>query len=165
MTFESLFTIYKLPIILVMLGLPWTAYLICFVIPGRREEPFVLSANLAISVIGMLTLSGYLAYVTNTGGWQQFVRQTDIILFFLPLYHLAVSLWLSRLRMPLAMIPAFRFMQGAALMGVVFLCFSWLASRIYIVLFSYIPFSSFLGILAVLLAVAYMGYLKMLGKD
>ncbi len=165
MTFESLFTIYRVPIILVMLGLPWLAYLICFVIPGRREEPFVLSANLAVSLVGMLALSFYLAYVTNTGGWRQFVQQTDIILFFLPLYHLSVSLWLSRLRMPLEMIPAFRVMQGIALMGLVFLFLSWLASRIYIVLFSYLPFANFLGILAILVAIGYIGYLKTIGKD
>jgi hypothetical protein len=160
MTFESLFTVYRVPIILLMLGLPWVTYLLCYLIPGWKEEPFVLSANLWISVFSLLIFAGYLAYVMNTGGWQQLAKQTDVFLLFLAPYHLITSLWLSRLRMPLQQIPAFRTMQGIAMMALVFLVFSWLASRIYIVFFSFMPFSSFLGILAILLAIAYLGYRK-----
>ncbi len=160
MTLETLFTEYRFPIILLLLTTPWVAYLICYCIPTQREEPIVLSVNLWLSVLSMLTLTGYLAYVTNTGGWNQLVQQADVFLLLLPPYHLITSVWLSRLRLPLAMIPAFRTLQGLMMMGGIYLVFSWMASRIYIVFFSYMPFNSFLMILAVLLGIGYLGYRK-----
>lgn len=162
MTLEILFTEYRIPLILLMLATPWVTFLACRLIPGQGEEPFLLSANLSLSVLSLLFLIGYVAYVTNTGGWQQLVKQADIFLLVLPLYHLSASLWLSQQRMPLQQIPAFRTLQGITMMGCVYLVFSWMASRIYIVLFSYMPFNSFLLILAVLLGIGYMGYRKML---
>lgn len=160
MTLETLFTTYRIPIIFLMLVTPWITYLICYFIPGKREEPFVLSANLWLSVISMLILTGYLAYATNTGGWQKVVQQADLFLLLLPPYHLITALWLSKQRLPLAAIPAFRTLQGLAMMGGVYLVMSWLASRIYIVFFSYMPFNSFLLILAILLGFGYFGYRK-----
>lgn len=162
MTLETLFTEYRTPLILLMFATPWVTFLACRLIPGQQEEPFLLSANLALSVLSLLFLIGYLAYVTNTGGWQQLVKQADVFLLILPLYHLIASLWLSQYRMPLQQIPAFRTFQGITMMGCVYLVFSWMASRIYIVFFSYMPFNSFLLILAVLLGIGYMGYRKML---
>ncbi|HEY9624408.1 MAG TPA: hypothetical protein V6C78_28895 [Crinalium sp.] len=163
MTLETLFTDYRVPIILLMLVTPWLAYLICYCIPAKHEEPFVLSANLWLSVLSMLLLAGYLAYVTNTGGWNQLVKQADLFLLVLPPYHLITSVWLSQLRLPLNQIPAFRTLQGLVMMGGIYLVFSWLASRIYIVFFSYMPFNSFLMILAVLVGVGYVGYRKVFG--
>lgn len=160
MTLETLFTVYQFPLILLLLTSPWVTYLICRCIPGRREEPFVLSVNLWLSVLSLLALVGYLAYATNTGGWTPIVKQANLVLLFLPPYHLVTSLWLSRLRLPLDLIPAFRTLQGLALMGAVYLVFSWLASRIYLVFFSYMPFNSFLMILAVVLGMGYLGYRK-----
>lgn len=162
MTLETLFTEYRVPLMLLMFATPWVTFLACRLIPGQEEEPFLLSANLALSVLSLLFLIGYLAYVTNTGGWQQLVQQADVFLLVLPLYHLSASLWLSQQRMPLQQIPAFRTLQGIAMMGCVYLVMSWMASRIYIVFFSYMPFNSFLLILAVLLGIGYMGYRKML---
>jgi hypothetical protein len=160
MTLETLFTEYRTPLILLMFATPWVTFLACRLIPGQQEEPFLLSANLALSVLSLLCLSGYLAYVTNTGGWQQLIQQADIFLLVLPLYHLSISLWLSQFRMPLHQIPAFRTLQGIAMMGCVYLIFSWLASRIYIVFFSFMPFNSFLIILAAIVGFGYMGYRK-----
>ena len=162
MTLETLFTEYRVPLILLMFGTPWVTFLACRLLPGQQEEPFLLSANLSLSVLSLLFLIGYVAYVTNTGGWQQLVQQADVFLLVLPLYHLSASLWLSQLRMPLQHIPAFRTLQGITMMGCVYLVFSWMASRIYIVFFSYMPFSSFLLILAALVGFGYMGYRKLL---
>lgn len=162
MTLEILFTEYRTPLILLMFATPCLTFLACRFIPIQQEEPFLLSANLSLSVISLLFLIGYLAYVTNTGGWQQLVKQADIFLLVLPFYHLSASLWLSRQRMPLQRIPAFRALQGIAMMGCVYLVVSWMASRIYIVFFSYMPFSAFLLILAALLGFGYMGYRKLL---
>ena len=164
MTLETFFTAYRIPIIFLMLATPWITYLTCYFIPGKQEEPFVLSANLWLSVLGMLALAGYLSYAMNTGGWEQIVRQADIFLLLLPPYHLITSLWLSQQRLPLALIPAFRTLQGLVMMGAIYLVFSWMASRIYIVFFSYMPFSSFLVILAILLAFGYLGYRKIFGS-
>ena len=166
MTLEALFSniaVYRIPIILILLGSPWMTYLACYFIPGKKEEPYLLSFNLGLSMVSMLLLSGYLAYVTNTDGWQKVIKQTDILLLFLPTYHLIISLWLSSLRIPLKSIPAFRTLQGLTMLGAVFMVLSWLASKIHIVLFSNLPFSSFLGILAVLLGIGYVGYRKLFG--
>lgn len=164
MSFETLFQLYRIPIILLMLVSPWLAWATCHLIPGKREEPLVLSLNLALSVTGILCLMGYLAYTSNTGGWQQFAQQADIFLLLSVPYHFIVSVWLSKLRLPLERIPAYRFMQGLIMMGAVYLVLSWLARRIYIVFFSYIPFQYFLVFLAVLVIVAYVGYEKVFGE-
>ena len=166
MTLEALFSniaSYHIPLILILLVSPWMTYLACYLIPGKKEEPYLLSINLGLSMVSMLLLSGYLAYVTNTDGWQKVIKQANILLLFLPPYHLITSLWLSRQRIPLQSIPAFRTLQGLTMLGGVFMVLSWLASKIHIVLFSYLPFSSFLGILAVLLGLGYVGYRKLFG--
>lgn len=160
MTLETFFTEYRFPIALLLLTAPWITYLICYCIPSQREEPFVLSANLWLSVMSMLLLTGYLTYATNTGGWEKIVKQADFFLLLLPPYNLIVSIWISRQRLPLVQIPAFRTLQGLVMMAGVYLVFSWMASRIYIVFFSYMPFNSFLIILAVLLGLGYFGYRK-----
>lgn len=164
MTFTTLFEQYRIPIILLMLISPWLAWATCYLIPGRREEPFVLSANLALSVASILCLIGYLAYASNTGGWQKFAEQADVFLLLSVPYHFGISIWLSKLRLPLERIPAFRFMQGLVMMGGVYLVVSWLARRIYIVFFSFIPFQYFLVFLAALLIAAYIGYEKAFGE-
>ena len=51
------------------------------------------------------------------------------------------------------------------LMAGVFLALSWLLSRIRIVLFSFLPFSTFLWGLALLLGVGYIGYLRVFGQE
>ena len=153
---------HRIPIILFLIGTPWITYLACYAIPGKREEPYLLSFNLGISVASMLLLAGYLAYTTNTGGWQKLVREVDIFLVLLPPYHLIVSVWLSKQRLPLQLIPAFRTLQGLVVLGGVFLIFSWLASKIHLVLFSRMPFSTFLAIIALLLGIAYWGYRQIL---
>jgi hypothetical protein len=164
MTLEGLFlaiATYKVPIILGILAAPWLTYLICYFIPGQREEPFVLSINLGLAVLSLLMLSGYLAYATNTGGWQQVVTQADLFLLFLPPYYLIASLWISRQRLPLQLIPAFRTLQGLAMMAGMFLALSWLFSRIHLIFFSYLPLTAFLWLLAILLGIGYAGYRKL----
>lgn len=152
----------RVPIILLLFGSPWVTYLSCFAIPGKREEPVLLSINLALSTLSVLMLVGYLAYAVNTGGWASVVTQADILLLVLPVYHLAVSLWLARLRLPLRRIPAFRTMQGLVMLSGAFLALSWILSKIRIVLFSYLPFGTFLALIALLLVVAYAGYRKLI---
>jgi hypothetical protein len=142
---------------------PWLAYFLCAAIPGKREEPFVLSVNLGLAIISLFLLVGYLAYAVNLGGWQQVVTQADLLLLMLPVYHLPVSLWLSRYRLPLDLIPAYRTFKGLIMVAVMFLILSWLAAKIRILLFSFIPFSTFLFLLAIVLGIGYAGYRKITG--
>ncbi|MGB3294005.1 MAG: hypothetical protein WBB01_13550 [Phormidesmis sp.] len=151
----------RVPIMLLLFGSPWVTYLGCFAIPGKREEPVLLSINLALSTLSVLMLVGYLAYATNTGGWASVVKQADILLLFLPVYHLGVSLWLARLRLPLRRIPAFRTMQGLVMLSAAFLALSWILAKIRIILFSRLPFGTFLLLIALLLALGYAGYRKL----
>jgi hypothetical protein len=166
MTLEDLYRAIadnSVPLILLMLATPWVSYLICYAIPGRKEEPVVLSVNLSLSVVSVLMLMGYLAYALNTGGLQTVVKQANLFLLFLPAYHLIVSIWLARLRIPLDTIPAFRTLQGLVLMGGVYLALSWVMSRVYIIFFSYLPLSTFLFILALLLGIGYVGFRRVFG--
>ncbi|CAN1210613.1 hypothetical protein TUMEXPCC7403_10480 [Tumidithrix helvetica PCC 7403] len=165
MSLETLFTEYRIPIIFLMLATPWLTYLICYAIPGKKEEPFVLSANLWLSVLSMLTLAGYLTYATHTKGWEMIVKQADAFLLFIPPYHLITSLWLSKQRLPLIEIPAFRTLQGLIVMAGVYMVLAWIASatRIYIIVFSFLPFPMFLGFLALLVGIGYLGYRRTFG--
>lgn len=163
MTIEALYlhlVDLRLPIAIFIFAVPWFTYLLCVIIPGKREEPLLLSLNLGMAIAGFLMLIGYLAYAVNVGGWQRVVTTADLLLLTLPLYHILVSLWLSRRRLPLHLIPAFRTFQGLMMIAGVFLVLSWLAARIRIIFFSFIPFSTFLVILAVILGVGYAGYRK-----
>ena len=152
---------YRWAIALLLSGSPWITYLGCFLIPGKREEPLLLSVNLALSTLSVLMLIGYLAFATNTGGWAKVVNQASVLLLVLPVYHLLISLWLSQLRLPLRRIPAFKTMQGIVMLGGAFLALSWVLSKIRIVLFSYLPFGTFLGLIALLIGLGYAGYLKL----
>lgn len=168
MTLEEFFRLlmeYRVAVAIAVLAAPWLTWLVCTLIPGKREEPFVLSANLSLAVLSLMLWAGYLAYTTNTGGLQLLVKQADLFLLIAPLYYVIASLWVSGRRMPLEQIPAFRTLQGIAAMAGVYLVISWLASRVYIVFFSYMPFSAFLWLLAILLGIAYMGYLRVIGKE
>jgi hypothetical protein len=156
---------YRAVAVITILAAPWLTWLVCSVIPGKREEPYVLNANLALAVLSLLLWAGYLIYTTNTGGLQLLVKQADVLLLLAPLYYIIASLWVSARRMPLEQIPAFRVLQGLAVLVGAYLVISWLASRIYMVFFSYLPFSAFLWLLAVLLGIAYMGYLRVTGKQ
>ncbi|AFY70090.1 hypothetical protein Pse7367_1813 [Thalassoporum mexicanum PCC 7367] len=156
--------VYRMPILVAILLAPWFTWLICALIPGRREEPFLLSVNIGFAVTSLLLWAGYLAYATNTGGWERVVKEADILLLFAPPYYLASSVWVASKRVPLLTVPAYRALQGLATIAGAFLVLSWILGRIRIILFSYIPFSYFLLILAGLLFVAYLGYLKLIGK-
>jgi hypothetical protein len=151
--------------IVLVLALPWLTWLICYLIPGRREEPLVLSVNLSLAVLSLLLWAGYLAYATNQGGWARVVKEADLFLLLVPIYYVIASLWMSSKRIPLEQIPAFRVLQGLAVIAGVFLVISWLSHRVYIIFFSYMPFSTFLFLLAILLGIAYMGYERIIGKD
>ena len=154
--------LYRVPISVLLLVSPWLVYLACILIPGKREEPSLLSANLTFSTVSLLMLVGYLAYATNTGGWGKVVTQADVILLILPVYHLGVSLWLARLRLPLQAIPAYRTLQGLVMLGAAFLAVSWILAKIRIIFFSYLPFGAFLGLIALLLCFGYAGYRKLI---
>jgi hypothetical protein len=156
--------IYRIPILIAILVAPWFTWLICALIPGRREEPFLLSINIGFAVASILLWAGYLAYATNTGGWERVVNEADILLLLAPPYYLASSVWVASKRIPLQTVPAFRALQGLATIAGAFLVLSWILGRVRIVLFSFIPFQYFLLILAGILFIGYLGYLKLIGK-
>ncbi|ERT08331.1 putative membrane protein [Lyngbya aestuarii BL J] len=167
MTLEALFSQivnYRDLIIFLILIAPWLTWLICFIIPGYWEEPYLLSFNLWLALTTMLFWVGYLAYATNTGGWSLVVKQADFVLLIVPPYYLFTSLWISKQRMPLDFIPAFRTLEGFIFLAGSFLALSWILSRIRIIFFSAFPFSTFLVIIAVILGIGYLGYRQMVGK-
>ncbi len=161
MTLEAFFIHLNnnsLPIALWVFAAPWLIWVLCHWIPGQWEEPFLLSLNIALAAVSMVLWAGYLAYASNTGGWQLVVKQADIFLLLLPPYYILSSIWVARQRMPLSRVPAFRTLQGISILAAVYLVLSWLSRRVYIIFFSRMPFSAFLWILAGLLGIAYIGY-------
>lgn len=165
MTIESLLTLYKLPVLLLMILTPWIAYYICVLIPGTKEEPFVLSVNLSLAAFAAMVFAGYIAYASNTGGWGKIGKEADILLLLSAPYHVICSIILAKKRLPLNRIPAFKFIQGLMLMSLVFIFFSWISNRIHFYFFSYIPFNVFLMVLGVVLLIGYIGYTKVFGED
>lgn len=164
MTLAALFSFimeYRAFFILFMLTAPWVAWLICLSIPGRWEEPYVLSANFGFVVLALFFWSGYLAYATNVdGGWQSVVQNADFMLLLLPPYYFFASRWVSKKRMELNDIPAYRLLQGMAMMALVYLVLSWFGNRVRFIFFSFMPFNVFLWLLAAVLAFGYFGYRK-----
>jgi hypothetical protein len=161
--FYDFLTKNSLPIGLLLLVAPFMILLLCRLIPGRKEEPLLLSINLGLAILAMALWAGYLAYISNAGGWDKLAKEADFLLLLAPPVYAVASLWVSRQRLPLNQIPAFRTLQGLAMLVGVFLFFGWLGQRIHIVLFSKMPFSTFLFILALLLVAAYLGYRRMIG--
>lgn len=163
-TFYDFLTKNSAPLIIGLLIAPFIAWFLCYLIPGRREEPILLSVNLTLALIVTALWTGYILYALNTSGIQQIVKQANLFLLLLPPYYLITSLLLSRQRMPLNQIPAFRTLQGLMILLVVYFFLTWLGQRIYIVFFSRVPFSAFLLMLAIVLLAAYLGYRRVFGK-
>lgn len=169
MTIESVFikiVEYKLPILIGILLAPWVTYLLSVLIPGRKEEPFLFSVNLWLAIISIILFVGYISYMKNfAGGWAEIVKNTDIYLLIAPPYYIFFSIWLSKKRLPLDKIPAYRSIQGLLIVAVAYLIISWFAGLLHnIVFFSFIPFKYFLILLAVALVIGYFGYRKIVSK-
>ncbi len=163
MSLEALFiwiAVHRVQVLGAFLLAPWLTGCLCQAIPGRREEAFLLSINLWLAVSSLLLAVGYLTYASNTGGWSLVVKQADVLLLLAPPYYVIASLWMSRQRMSLSEIPAFKTLQGLMVMGAVYFAIAALFSRMRIYFFSYLPFSSFLWLLAALLGIGYWGYLR-----
>ncbi len=118
-----------------------------------------------LALVSVLTEVGYLLYATNTGGWSQVVSEADLLLLLAPLYYVVVSLWISRQRLPLSQLPAFRVLQGLGMIAAAFWLLAWIMSKIRLVFFSYLPFGFFLLLLASLASLAYLGYLRLRGHE
>lgn len=168
MTLQTLF-LFLLKHRAIVVGLiviaPWLSWLICVAVPGRSEEPFVLNFNLGLALVSLLGEIGYLLYATNTGGWSQVVHEGDILLLLAPLYYVGVSLWLSRQRLPLSQLPVYRVVQGLGMIAVAYLLLSGILSKIRLIFFSYLPFGYFVILIASILGLAYLGYLRIIGRE
>ncbi len=168
MTLQALFTWfvnYKSVILLLLFFAPWLALGLCVAIPGRREEPFILSFNLGMAFFSLLLAIGYLMYATSSGGWVKVIQEADILLMLAPCYYVGVSLWVTKQRLPLEQVSAFRAIQSLALIGVGYLGIAWFLSKIRFLIFSYVPFQFLVILLLGLLGVMYFGYLRLTGKD
>ncbi|WP_051044485.1 hypothetical protein [Pleurocapsa sp. PCC 7319] len=168
MTLQTLF-LFLLKHRAIVVGLiviaPWLSWLICVAVPGRREEPFVLNFNLGLALVSLLGEIGYLLYATNTGGWSQVVQEGDILLLLAPLYYVGVSLWLARQRLPLSQLPVYRVAQGLGMIAVAYLLLSGILSKIRLIFFSFLPFGYFIILIASVFGLAYLGYLRIIGRE
>ena len=168
MTFQDLFsqiTEYRALVLGIMFLAPWISYLICIIIPGTKEEPFILNLNLALALICLGGEFAYLAYTSHIGGIQKIVNESEFLFLLAPIYYVGVSLWVSRQRLPLKQLPVYRAIQGLAMIMAAYLLLSWLMGKMRIVLLSYLPFGMLILGILLLLSLGYLGYLKILGKE
>ncbi|MEP0947205.1 MULTISPECIES: hypothetical protein [Cyanophyceae] len=168
MTLQDLFTLfvaYRHAVLLVLFFAPWLALGLCILIPGRQEEPFILNFNLGMASLSLVSAVGYLMFATQNGGWARVVKEADILLMLAPCYYVGVSLWVTRQRLPLEQVPAYRAIQGLALLSVGYLGLAWFLSKIRFLVFSYVPFQVLVLLLLGLVGVIYFGYLRLTGKD
>ena len=168
MTLQELFRFFlehRAIIMGLMLAAPWLSWLICVAIPGQQEEPLVLNLNLGLALLSLLGEVGYLLYATNLGGWSRVVSEADLLLLLAPLYYVGVSLWVSRQRLPLSQLPAFRVVQGLGMIAAAYLLLSWILSKIRFIFWSYLPLGFFLLLLAAIVGLAYLGYLRLRGHE
>ncbi len=168
MTLQELFRFFlehRAIIVGLMLAAPWLSWLICLAIPGQQEEPLVLNLNLGLALLSLLGEVGYLLYATNLGGWSRVVSEADLLLLLAPLYYVGVSLWVSRQRLPLSQLPAFRVVQGLGMIAAAYLLLSWILSKIRFIFWSYLPLGFFLLLLAAIVGLAYLGYLRLRGHE
>lgn len=163
--FYGLLADHRLAILLLLLFAPWLAWGICIAIPGKKEEPFVLSCNLVMAVVSLLLTVSYVWYLSATTGLEAVVQEVDILLVMAPCYYVGVSLWITRQRLPLSQVPAARAIQGLALLGAGYLGVAWLLSKLRIVLFSFLPMPFLMLILLALVGIGYMGYQRITGAD
>jgi hypothetical protein len=167
MTLEKIFTSFNQQgtlLALILLLLPWVIWILCDLIPGSHEEPFLLSLAIGVELAATTGWAGYLAYATHEGGWKSVVQEANGLLLIVPPLSLILSIWVARQRLPLDKIPAIRTLQGLAILIGVYLILAWLGSRVRIVFFSYMPFSAFLWILAGLLLIGYLGYRRIMNE-
>jgi len=161
----SLLLDHRPTILLILLLAPWLALGICVAVPGKKEEPFVLSFNLFMAVASLLLAVGYVWYSTHTAGVGKLVQEADILLILAPCYYVGVSLWITRQRLPLSQVPAFRAIQGIALIIAGYLGLAWILSKIRILIFSFLPFPLLVLFILALISVGYLGYQRLTGKD
>ncbi len=168
MTLQELFLFlleHRAIIVMLMLAAPWLSWLICVAIPGQQEEPLILNLNLGLALLSLLGEFAYLFYAKKTGGWSRVVSEADILLLLAPLYYVGVSLWVSRQRLPLSQLPAFRVVQGLGMIAAAYLLLSWIFSKIRLIFWSYLPLVFFLLLLAAIVGLAYLGYLRLRGDE
>lgn len=168
MTLQTLFTWfvdYRAEVLLLLFFAPWLALGLCVAIPGKQEEPFILSFNLGMACFSLLLAIGYLTYAISSGGWTKVIQEADILLILAPCYYVGVSLWVTKQRLPLEQVPAFRAVQGLAFIGVGYLGIAWFLSKIRFWIVSYVPFQVLVMLLLGLLGIMYFGYLRLTGKD
>ena len=156
---------YSLPILIFLAAAPWIAWGLCVIIPGRREESFLLSGNMTLAVIAILVWAAYLVFAVGSGGWVRVVNEADIFLLITPPYYIIASILLSRRRMDLDEIPAYRTLQSIGVLVAVYVVVAWFADRVRIIFFSYIPATFFLWMIGIMVLAAWWAIRRMGGKS
>lgn len=168
MTFANIFRIlveYRSIVLLGILAAPWLAWFLCRLFPGKRAEKLILNLNLGLAFFGFGLSLAYLLFAKSNGGWARVTREADILLCLSPLYYVGVSLWLTRQRVSLGELSAIRVAQGLGMIGTAYVFLSWIAGKISIILFSYIPFPLLLLFALAMIGLAYWGFLRVFGLE
>jgi hypothetical protein len=88
------------------------------------------------------------------------VMQTDIYIQILPVVIMLLTIFVIRRNVDLSILPGFDKISGLWFMLFATMFLMWLLEKIRIVVFSYLPFQYLIGIFAILFALIYLGWKK-----
>jgi hypothetical protein len=134
-----------LPLALFFMVLPLAAWIMGLIAHGSRN---ITSWGIAHAVLVYLAcLPGIFATTLNIYLFlfeRQSVWEASLVLQVLPIVSMVLTLVLIKSKIPFKLIPGFGRLSGfltliAALMGIM-----WLADRLHVIAFAYIPFSALL---------------------
>ena len=90
------------------------------------------------------------------------VMQTDVYLQVLPIIIMFLTIYVIRKNVNLSLIPGFDKISDLWFMLFATMFLMWLLEKIRIVVFSYLPFQYLFGIFAILFALIYLGWKKII---
>jgi len=88
------------------------------------------------------------------------VMQTDIYIQILPVVIMLLTIFVIRRNVDLSILPGIDKISGLWFMLFATMFLMWLLEKIRIVVFSYLPFQYLIGIFAILFALIYLGWKK-----
>jgi len=130
---------------------------------GRGEGHLSPWKYLYASLIYLVSIPGIFAVALNVYFFlfqRGDVMQTDVYLQVLPIIIMLLTIYVIRKNVNLSLIPGFDKISGLWFMLFATMFLMWLLEKIRIVVFSYLPFQYLLGIFAILFALIYLGWKK-----
>jgi len=132
---------------------------------GKGEGHLSPWKYLYASLIYLVSIPGIFAVALNVYFFlfqRGDVMQTDVYLQVLPIIIMFLTIYVIRKNVNLSLIPGFDKISDLWFMLFATMFLMWLLEKIRIVVFSYLPFQYLFGIFAILFALIYLGWKKII---